>query len=220
MTPGTRNDGLRLRTVGNADISFMRAVGTIAGAVVISVAARNANGAGKLIASSSGLAWQAPGSATPGPVVPMPVDGQYMLEDGTDASQWITVQAHVAWLGKSGEAAVNLVDAYSTIGTVGDDVTSGQAASGITSTVHLVLTNITPLTIVRVTAWLFCNQLEISSDNITFVAPLSINDPAALTWPAIAAGASVPIYIRRTIAASSSSSASVLNLLRYSWTGF
>lgn len=223
MTPGTRNDGLRLRTQFGSDFGFMRAVGTIAGVVVLGVAARNGPGSGRLIASPAGLAWQAPGSGIPGPICPIPSDGEYMLEDGADPSMWVRVQAYSAWLGESGEAAVEIQDSYTLFGfgAVSADVPAANAAAGLTSTVGLRLANITPLPVTNVTVWLspHAKNLTISSDDVMFVAPIAQNDPDALRYAAIAAGASANIIVRRTIAAGSPFNPSVLNFLRYSWTG-
>ena len=217
---GSRSDGLRLLLSGNEVLS-LRVVGAIEGIVVLAAGGRNGPGAGILLMSAQGLRWQAPGSSTPGSAIAIPSDGEYLLEDGEDPSCWLRVQAYTAWLPTSGQATVELLDLYNALGP--DDVSAANATAGIVETNEYTLNNVTPAVIANATAWLdptaVSAGISISSDGVTFVQPVAQTDSTALTWSTIAAGASVNLWIKRTIPAGASSNPKILNILRLSWNG-
>jgi hypothetical protein len=220
MTPGTRNDGLRLQLSG-VDVNFMRvdSASLLPGVVILAAAARNGPGQGLLIASPAGLTWQAPGSSTPGPIVSVPADGVYMLEDGSDPSQWIRVQCYAAYLPDSGGATIDIGDSYNALGP--DDVSAANASAGITETVEFTLKNLTANTIATVKLWLdpATANITVSSDGTNYYDPTSPSDAHVLTWASIAAGASVNLWIKRIIPSSTSYSPSISNLLQWQWNG-
>lgn len=218
MTPGTRNDALRLQLSGS-DVIFMRVSGAIAGIVVLAAAARNGAGQGRLILSTTGLAWQAPGSAMPGPQQLVVGDGIYMLEDGYDSSAWLRVQVYVSYLPASGEAVISIGDTYNAFGP--DDVAAADALAGITENVTFTLKNVSPQVITAVKLWLdpAVANVTVSSDGVNYYDPVSETDPHVLAWPSIGIGASVNVYLRRVIGSTAASNAKILNLMQFSWTG-
>lgn len=218
MMPATRNDGLRLQLSG-ADVVLMRTMGAIAGVFVLAASARNGVGTGQLTLSADGLSWTAPGSVTPGPAQSAPVDGQYMLEDGADPSQWVRLQVYAAYLPDSGACDVAVNDAYNAFGP--DDVAAADALAGIVENVTFTLKNVSAATLNNVHAWLdpATANVTISSDGVNFYDPTSELDAHVLSWASIAAGASVNLYLRRTIGAAAASNPKILNLMQFAWTG-
>lgn len=234
MTPGTRNDGLRLELAA-AEVACLRwdQSGPLSGVQVTAAAGINLvgggvnAGTGRIIAGMTGatptLAWQAPGSGTPGSPCLITADGSYMLEDGEAPSRWIRVTVTTAYLPSSGEGLVTLSDFYNAMGP--NDVTAAQATAGNTQTVTFTLTNVTPLPIVRVFMWLDGTasglaNLFLSSDNVHFGQPASKVDAGVLSWASIAAGASVNVYVKRVITAGALANPELLNILQYIWIGY
>lgn len=221
MTPGTRGDGLRLQLSG-VDVSSLKCSGTLAGCIVLGVGAANGVGAGTLSATAAALSWQAPGDGSPGPVVPINGDGQYLLESSTPGA-WISLQVYAAYLPTSGGATITLSDQYNAVGP--SDVSAAQATSGQTLTTTYTLKNYSGNTIQNVTLWLDSTvsgfaELSVSGDNVNFYTPTSSGDVHALAWSSIAAGASVTFYVKRVTAASASSNPGILNALDWAWTGY
>ncbi len=224
MTPFNRSDTLHLQLAGS-DVGFVRTVGTIAGVAVLAVAARNGPGIGRLIASAgSRLAWQAPGSSTPGASQACASDGVYLLEDGEDVSKFARVQVYSSYLAASGEAEVLVQDAYAGLA----DITAAQAAAGLTDVTTFALKNVSdtaggaPVLATLVKMWLdqtagYNPGLSISLNDVTFFTPTSAADPNALAWASIAAGASVPVYVKRIIAPAAAANPIVRNALQFQW---
>lgn len=222
MIPTTRNSGLRLQLSG-ADVGGLRFLGELPGLVVLAVAARNGTGSGRLIASDLGVAWQAPGSTTPGPPCAIPADGNYLLEDGADPSCWINVAAHVAFLATSGEAQIGLADRYNNLGP--SDVAATDAAAGLVTTTEYTLKNVSIYPVINARLWIDATAsgaaaLTVSSDGTNFFDPTSSTDTHVLAWASIAAGASVNVWVKRTIAAASASNPKILNLLQFQWQSY
>jgi hypothetical protein len=220
VTPGTRNDGLRLE-LSAAEIVSLRTSGTLPGVVVLAAAARNGPGTGRLTASSQGIAWMAPGSTQSGTPVATPIDGAYLLEDGSDASKWVRVQVYAEWLGKSGGALVQLKDWYNALGPA--DVPAADALAGATETTEYQLVNLTGNAIVSAILWLdsaCAPGISVSQDGTNFFTPSSSVDPNALAWASIAAGASVNLWVKRVISATSASNPRILNALQWAWIGY
>lgn len=216
--PATHSDGLRIRASG-VDIAFMRTVGTIAGCVVAACAARNGEGYGILTAAPGGfLSWQAPGSATAGTPTQATADGTYLLEDGEDASKWISVTVSIDYLPSAAQGRVYIADSFNAIGIA--DVAAADASAGLVSNATLTLYNATGFSVTNIKLWLEdITGLEVSSDNVTFYAPTSEADSHVITYASLAAGASVNLYVRRTISPSTASNAAILNHIVYTWTG-
>lgn len=220
MTPGIHSDGLRLQLAAS-DVNFMRAVGSIAGVVVLVASANNGPGVGQILVSTGGLiAWQAPGSLSPGVPQPCSADGTYMLEDGADRAKWIRISVTAAWLAEGGAAPVYITDSFNAFGP--DDVSAANALAGITESITFALKNMTPLVINTVRAWLdpAVAHVTISSDGTNYYDPTSETDAHVLAWATIAPGAAVNLYLRRTIAAASASNPEVLNLMQLAWNGY
>lgn len=217
---GSHSDGLRLLLAGSEVLS-LRTVGAIAGVVVLAAAGRNGPGVGSIIASAGGVSWQAPGSSIAGPVTPIPGDGQYLLEDGSDPSCWLRIQAYVASLATSGAAQVFLNDLYNSLRP--NDVTAANAAAGHVDITQYSLSNVTTAAATNVTAWLdpatVSAGLAISSDGINFFQPIAQTDATALTWASIAPGSSVNLWTQRTITAGAMSNPVITNIIRLSWNG-
>lgn len=208
----------------SGDSPAMRWIGTLTGVTVLSVAARNGPGVGKLIASGVDdggnplVAWQAPGSSTPG--IPQ---ADALLSDGEDDSKWILIAPSDSdTTPLQGEAFVHITDNYNTLGP--SDVAAADAAAGLVSVIHAKLFNHSGLPVQRVKLWIAAGEtgsaaLDVSTDGVTYVHPLSEADGAVLSWPIIASGASVDVYIRRTIGAATGFSPRVLNHLEFRWDG-
>jgi len=222
-------DGLHLQLSG-ADVNFLAATCRMPGIIVLAAAARNGPGTGRIFAVTVGgnsgqLSWQAPGSPLAGAIVDCAIDGGYLLEDGADPSRWIRVSVYNAYLSATGNGAVMLADTYNSLGQIGgDDVTAANASSGVAETTTFTLKNLTPSIITGVKLWLDSTvagfaSLSVSSDGANYYQPASAADPAALTWSSIAGGASVNLYVKRTIAANSVYNPRVLNAINFSWNG-
>jgi hypothetical protein len=225
----TANDSLRLRTAGGGgDMVFLRAVGTIPGVVITFASARNGGGQGRLIRVAGCLAWQAPGSPVSGPIVATPVDGLYVLADGADPSKYVRAQVYTAWLGGTGDAVVTLSDNFNTFAGTGaqvtDDVAAADAAAGLVTTSTYALSNLSANDARNVKLWLDiagegAAALAVSSDGTNFYHVTGPNQANVPSWPKIAHGASVPVYVRRTIAAATPSDPRVLSVLDWEWEG-
>jgi hypothetical protein len=198
--PATANDSVRLQLSGS-DVVSMRVAGALPGVVVLFASAQNGVGEGILSASAGGLSWQAPFSEQPGATVPIPTDGVYMLEDNLNPSAWVRVQAYVDYLPTSGAATIEIGDSYSPAALVA----GGDVSAGVTA----------------LTLWIdpFTTGITVSSDGTNFYDPTSQSDPNALVWATLAAGASVNVWVRRTIAADSAFNPQVLNVLDWAWMG-
>jgi hypothetical protein len=230
MQAATRGDGVRLQLSGVDVISF-RVVGALPGVVVQCVGAANGPGVGRLIASTGSggiyIAWQAPDSSTPG--APQPVslaDGSYLCEDGEDPTQWIRFQVYNAFLpsgvGGAGESQVYIGDRYNEMGP--DDVTAAEALAGQVETVEYTLTNVSPIRVLNVKCWIdrsgvISRGITISQDNITFTNPGSEGAAGVLVWASIEVGASVNVWMQRTISAAATSTPGRLNYLEFGWDG-
>jgi len=186
---------------------------------VLAAGARNGPGIGTLILSNSLLAWQAPGSSTPGAAALVSGGGSFLLEDGADPSMWIRVSVYPTYLPSTAQGLVNIGDTFNSFGP--DDVAAANAASGITETVEFTLKNVSPAVITGVKLWLdpAVVDLTVSSDGTNFYDPISSTDAHVLTWSSIAAGASVNLWVKRIIGASATSNPAILNLMQYSWNG-
>lgn len=227
MLPATRGDGLRLQLAGT-DVNSVAAVvlaAGLAGLVVLAAAAKNGAGIGQvtlvpaLSPNPNMLRWQAPGSVTPGAAQPVTIDGDYLLEDGADRGKWIRVRVYVARLPASGVAIVQVTDRYNELGL--GDVAAADALTGTVTTTQFTLKNVSPALITGVLLWIDASVagMSVSSDGTNFYTPTSSGDAHVLAWSSIAAGASVNLWVRRTIGSSAASNARVLHWLHYSWTG-
>jgi hypothetical protein len=140
------------------------------------------------------------------------------LRDGADADKWLRLRAVAGFLPASGEAAaaVRLGDRYDAA-TSPDDVTAGEAAAGAVADWTLTLRNADPrYAIQRLRVWLEDDAyLELSPDGVTYSAPTT--EAAALALDAIAPGATIPLYCRRTIAPAAEAATAVLNMLHFAF---
>lgn len=218
---GTRGDGLRVKVSG-VELVPLSIVGTIRGVTPLAAGARCGPGTGLLVFTPSppALAFRAPGSSTTGVPCRITRDGDFVLEDGADKTKFLRVRIATAWLPSSpAQASVFLLDRYNEAGP--NDVTAVQATAGNVQSFALTLENETPSPVYDVRAWLdpLASGLAISTDNATWKTPTSETDPNVLVWASVAVGASVTLYVRRTITAGAASAAAVLNLIQLGWTG-
>jgi hypothetical protein len=221
MTPGTRNDGLRLQLSGS-DVGGLRIAGTLPGVVATAAAARNGTGIGLLTASpDSILSWQAPGSSASGVGVDGSGGGSIMLEDGMDPSSWLRVEVYPDYLPSAAQALVLFADSFNDIGP--DDVGAADALAGLTTTTEYTLKNMDAVhAITDARLWLDSgasgfSSLSVSLDGTNFYEPTSASDANVLLWGTIAPSASVNIWVRRAISADAASNPSILNLLQWAW---
>lgn len=218
-----RHAGLQLYLSGSA-VGSLRIAGTMPGVIVTAAAARNGPGTGLLtLAAGNLLCWTAPSSSAAGVEHNVAAGGSFLLEDGTDPSDWIAVQVYPAYLPASAaQAAVELRDSYNNVGPA--DVAAADAAAGLVTITEYALTNLTSNAVRSIALWLDASAageplLAVSPDGTNYYQPTSSTDPNVLTWPSIAAGGSANVWVRRTIPASSASNPSVLNLLQWQWAG-
>ncbi|HUX15706.1 MAG TPA: hypothetical protein VMW52_04485, partial [Phycisphaerae bacterium] len=199
-----------------------RLIGTVPGVVPLAVAglAGPGPGAGHLRAGEDGssLAWRAPGSATFGPLAPVALDGDYLLEDGEDADKWLRVRVYVDDLPDgAAEAEVLIQDRYAN-GLGHDDVTAAEAAAGDQADWTLTLENVSAVRLERVVAWLVNTvAIEISADDVTYRRPTL--EVEALGLGAVEPAGSIPLYVRRTVAAGAGPQPRLLNRLRLAFNG-
>lgn len=209
-----------------SDVISLRTAGTLAGVVVLAAGGANGTGIGRVIASlgnggAAQLAWQAPGSATPGTPQPVSPDGNYLLEDGEDAAAFVRVAVYGSYLPQAGEARVYLGDRYNELGPA--DVSAADASAGLTTITQYTLANVSPSTVYDVRAWLppvfYSPGITISSDGVNYFTPISETDPNVLTWASIAPGSGVTLYVKRVSSPGRLSDPAVLNELFTAWTG-
>lgn len=224
MNPQTRSDAVHLESAG-ADAGPLRVVGTLPGMYIFAASTLNGTGHGLLIAGvhSDGVtptvAWQAPGSSTPGAPCPLTGEAAFLVEDGEDPDKWVRVYAYPAYCGTSGEAKVFFKVGYNALGP--SDVTAGDAAAGLVITTTFTLKNYSFYPVTNVKLWIYADPaVQVSKDNISFFAPTDETDPNVLVWSSIAAGASANVYVKRTISASTAFDPARLVELRFAWTGF
>lgn len=216
-----RSDALRLLFAA-VEVNHLLEVGAIPGTVILAAGGANGSGTGRIRSTGAGtdLQWRAPGSSTFGPAIEATADGDYVLEDGEDAAAFVRVRVRVAFLVDPNESDVLVRDAYNALGP--DDVSAAEATAGAVETRQYDLTNAGAFNDVEdVRVWIdpATADVEISDDNAIFVTPTGPTHIDALTFATIAPGASVPIYMRRTIAALSTFDPEVLNILGWDWKG-
>lgn len=218
---GMHADGVRVQ-VSSVDVELLAIVGTIRGVTPLAASGRGGPGTASIrsvAGSPIGLQFQAPGSSTWGAITFAPATGDYLLEDGADPQKWLRVHVDLTWLSPTVEqGSVYLRDRWNELGP--DDVATADAAAGIVEVLTLGLKNASPDTVWNLKAWLGSSHagLALSPDNVTFTSPTNEGTAVALTSP-LAKGASVPLYMKRTITAGASPAAAILNQLELSWDG-
>ncbi len=204
----------------SVDVQMLCAVGMIPGVAMLFAAGRNGPGAGRLRYDGDGtLQYKAPGSATWGIPVPVPADGNYVVEDGDDQSCYLRVAVYVAHLAATHcEARILLGDVYENE-ISHDDVTAAEASAGDVTSYSVTLYNAGLRVLSQIKVWIDASVsgLKISDDDATWVNPTS--EATALELPDLAAGASDTLYIQRTIGAASGEDVGVLNHVHISFCG-
>lgn len=218
--PGTRADSLRV-LVGGVEMRPLAVVGTLAGVVPLVAAGANGPGTALLASDAAGarLRFRAPGSAAFGAWVPIPADGEYLLEDG-DAAKWLRVEVVRQFVQANPLAAtVYLADRYG-VGLHDADVEAGDAAAGLFNGVTLVLENVSSLGLSQIKAWLSPDDspgLEITVFPNPPVAPTS--EETALELGDLKPGETKGLFIVRTITAGAPAASRVLNHIHFSFHG-
>lgn len=207
---GDNADALRI-AVSAVEVRHLTAIGAVPGVVLGLAAARNGPGTGRLRYTSAGLAWRAPGSSRWGAAVDVSAGGEFLLEDGGDRDKWVRATVHASHLVLSAEAEVHLADRY---GAWLDDVAAAEAAAGDVEIQTLMLSNAGDATLGNVHAWLAAgtSDLELSGDLANWYTATVEADGVSLGD--LAPAASVPLYVRRTIAAGAAADPKVLALVR------
>lgn len=217
MIAATRNDALRLMN-GSDEILSMRVWGAIPGVIVTAAAANNGTGIGTLRGTGTSLAWTAPGSDIEGVAQVCAVDGEYILEDGEDATKWLRVQVYTTYLSNSASGKIVIENSFNVLGP--SDISAAQATVGNVATVTYTLKNASNNYVYNVKLWLdpaCAAGITISSDGVNYYSPTTSGDAHVLAWSSVAPGASVSVYIKRTISAGASSNVGLLNILQYQW---
>lgn len=203
------------------EVRHLDLVGTIPGIRPLAVAARCGPGVARLRANASGtaIAFRAPGSTIWGPWVAAPIDGEYLLPDGTDRDAWLRVYVHSAYLpARPAEAILHLADLFSNA-IASADIDAAGAAAGDVETYTVGLVNESTTTLTRVLVWLdaIAENLELSPDGSTWSTPT--DEAAGVILGDISPGGSIDCHVRRTISPGSASDAGVLNLLHFAFNG-
>jgi len=208
---------LRIESAG-IELHSLVPAGTVAGVAILHAAGRNGPGLGRLRVSAAGdtIQWRAPGSATWGAAVAIPVSDAYLLSDGADPNKWLRVQVWTDHVIAADEAVVALRDVFNN-GLGHLDVTANQAAAGDVALWELTLRNIGSHAIVALIAWLdpATPGLEISANGITWQSPTG--QATAMPLADLAPAAAATLYLRRTIAALAAFDSDVLNHLHFSF---
>lgn len=137
--------------IGGTEITSLAPLGTVPGAAIVLASGRNGTGVGVLRSRSGRLSWQAPGGVFGEEVTPSG-DGFYCLVDGSDAGKYVRVQVWTDWLAAA-ETAVYLDDVYGN-GLCANDLSAAEAASGLVTTVQVMVENSGSRPIADVRAWL------------------------------------------------------------------
>lgn len=199
----------------------LAAVGVLDGVRVLAVAGANGPGMGRLIGSQDGnrIAWQAPGSATPGDAIEADADGSYSVEDGEDRTKWARIQVYADYRSDGADAAqVTLGDLFNNA-LAGANVTASEASAGDVFAWTLTLTNNGLATLSQLKIWLDAavSRIEISDDGAAWVTPTT--EATALALPDLVPAGTDTLHIRRTVAASTPFDPSELVHLHYSFQG-
>jgi len=208
-------DALRIYHQG-AEVPLLTAVGTLRGVIVTHAAAANGPGAGRLRCNSAGLAWQPPGESQYGDAVDVSAGGVFLVT-GPSADKFLRVTVHADYLMLPSETRVLLADRYNNA-IASDDVTAAEAAAGDVETHELTAANDGDETLYNVRAWLdptaeATAYLEISANGSDWSSPTS--DPTGIELGDLPAGATVPVYLRRTIPAGEPYDPKVLTHLHF-----
>lgn len=217
----THADAIRIE-LSSVEIQHLVPIGAIPGTFIRAAAARNGEGAGDLRSEFDGtlLSWRAPGSSSFGDRIPVPTDGQYLIEDGDDRNKFVRVEVFVSFLQASpASARVYTKDVYNAVGK--DDVTAAEATAGSVETYILDIANDGAMDALAFKAWIdpAVSDIEISKDGVSWFTPTSEAHVDVLVYDRIETLTTDPIHIRRTIAAAAPSAPKVLNLFHFAWDG-
>ena len=207
------------------EIKLLAKFGTLSGVTIEFVSGLNGPGYGSLRASGDGsaLSWRAPGSPTYGAAVTFGGDATRILLDGADSDKYIRVAVTHSRLARSpGVAAIRAADIWGNeIGI--EDLDASEATAGKVSTQTITLENQASNTgLVDSTNWLspqaVASGFEISHDNSNWFSPVSDAEAqATIGTRTIAASATAPLYVRRTVGAGASSEARGMASVFCSW---
>lgn len=197
-------------------LAHLSALGTLPGVRIDRLAGANGPGEGRLRSSRDGtwLSWRAPGSTLFGSQVECAADGIYQLRDGENQDAWVDVEVYTAylWLGAL-DAEVLLTDVYNNELAQGN-VTAAQASAGNVATYTTTISNMGTSTMEGIVVWIdsSVSGLDISDDGVAWVSPTT--EATGLAFASLASGASMTLHLRRTISASSSADARILNWIK------
>lgn len=198
-------------------VQSLRIAETLRGVLPIRAAGWCETGTGRLRTNATGthIEWRAPGDSAYGAAVAISADGQYLLRSD-DADKWLLIQVWREWvLTNHAEANVYLADWHN--GII-DDIDAATASAGGTVTDTLRLVNDSPSIADDVVVWLDNDDyLEISADEITWVAPTS--EATGLAMGDIAGLGDVDLFVRRVIGASTDAEPKILDIVKLTYTG-
>lgn len=214
----TQADSLRIE-VGGVEVVSLVAAGVPPGVVILHAAGRNGPGTGRILtnADADGLQWRAPGSSTYGPEVVIAGEGnEYLLHDGEDDDCYLRIEAYASYLEADAWSEVEIRDVFEN-DVAQDDVTAAEALAGNVLDYTLTLRNASAGTMSDILAWIDAavSGIEISDDDITYVAPTTRG--TGLNLGSLAADATATLYVRRTITAAAASDDEVLTHLHFSF---
>jgi len=212
----TRADGVRL-TSGSSEVIHLADLGVIPGVIITAVAGLCQSGVARLrCIDGLGVQFKAPGSSGWGAAVSPSLDGEYLLEDGSNADCWCRAYIYLDDLQAGTEAEVTLTNIYDNA-VVDDDVTAAEAASGATLDHAVAIKNDSGAAIHKLTVWIE------AGGGIDYISPLGsswvnpTDEDSGLAYGDLAAGSSTPLHIRRVIGAAASADPKVTGALRASW---
>jgi len=203
------NDALKIK-VSSTETVHLAALGTVPGVVPLLAAAANGPGTAAIRSTSTSLSYRAPGSNTFGLPVDDTTDGTFVLHDGEDRSKWLRVQIYADHILPTRiQSDVFLIDTFNN-DVSSDDVSSAEATAGDIETHSVTLENVSGDTLTQITFWLdsLTKNIEISDDNVTFVAPTT--KATGLQFAGLTPGATATLYIKRTITAGAESDPNIL----------
>lgn len=205
-------------TVG-ISIPLLAPLRTLPGVNFGAASHRNGPGKGLLRSEADGtaLSWRAPGSTVFGTPVIASVDGDYLLEDGSDPGRYLQAHVKTGYLAPAPvEQAVYLQDRWNLIFP---DLTAAEAASGTTAVVALELRNVGSGSISNIRAWIEPGNadLSISGDGAAYSAPTT--EAASIALGTLAAGASRRFWAKRIIAPGAAANSKVFAGLHFRFDG-
>ena len=216
--PFTHADSIMFQK-GAVEVHHHHAGPAIGGILILEAAARNGPGLGRLASLADGrsLTWRPPNESLAGVPVPIPADGDYLLE-GRDISKYLRIRAFVAHMHTHpAQARVYLDDVFLNPVAL-DEVIASEASAGHVEQFTVDIKNVSIVVVSQLTLWidLITPSLEISHDGVVWVSPTT--EATGLKLPNLVPGQIFVLHVKRTIVAGAVANPNILNWLHASFT--